>query len=152
MSAKLKFYHGAGSPVSRACLMLLRKLELDVEVKIVNLAAGEQNSPEFLILNPLHQVPVLIDGDFVLTESRAILAYLVNKFKPGSSLYPSEAKARAIVDQRLYYDATVVFESSASIIVRASTNSESESDLFSFDSDSCCTKARRRFRTKTEKS
>lgn len=121
MSSELKFYHGAGSPVSRACLLLIRKLGLDVEVKMVNLAAGEQNDSEFLKLNPLHQVPVLVDGDFVLTESRAILAYLVNKFQPGSSLYPSEAKARAIVDQRLYYDATVVFESSASIIVRAST-------------------------------
>lgn len=119
MSSNLKFYHGAGSPVSRACLMLIRKLGLDVEVKMVNLSAGEQNSPEFLKLNPLHQVPVLVDGDFVLTESRAILAYLINKFQPASSLYPTEPRSRAIVDQRLYYDATVVFESSASIIVRA---------------------------------
>ena len=98
--------------------MLIRKLELNAEVKLVNLAAGEQNSSEFLKLNPLHQVPVLVDGDFVLTESRAILAYLVNKFQPGSSLYPTDPKARAIVDQRLYYDATAVFESNAQIIVR----------------------------------
>lgn len=65
----------------------------------------------------MHQVPVLVDGEFVLTESRAILAYLINKFKPGDDLYPTEPKARAIVDQRLYYDATVVFESNAQIIV-----------------------------------
>lgn len=115
----LKFYHAIGSPPSRGCLMLLRKLELNVDVKLVNLGAGEQNDPEFLKLNPLHQVPVLVDGDFVLTESRAILAYLVNKFKPSSELYPTEPKARAMVDQRLYYDATVVFESNAQIIVRS---------------------------------
>lgn len=118
MSSKLEFYHAIGSPPSRSCLMLIKKLELDVEVKLVNLGAGEQNQPEFLKLNPLHQVPVLVDGDFVLTESRAILAYLINKFKPGSNLYPTDPRARAVVDQRLYYDATVVFESNAAIIVR----------------------------------
>lgn len=53
--------------------MLIRKLELNVEVKFVNLGAGEQNEPEFLKLNPLHQVPVLVDGKFALTESRAIM-------------------------------------------------------------------------------
>lgn len=117
MSATLKLYHGHGSPASRACLMVIRQLGLNVEVKLVNLSAGEQNSPEFLKLNPFHQVPVLVDGDFVLAESRAILGYLVNKFKPGDALYPTDPIARAIVDQRLYYDATVVFESSAKIIV-----------------------------------
>lgn len=109
------------------------KLGLDAEVKLVNLAAGEQNDPEFLKLNPMHQVPVLVDGAFVLTESRAILGYLVNKFKPGSSLYPTEAEARAVVDQRLYYDATVVFESSAQIIVRIlHPKRESENNFSTF--------------------
>jgi glutathione S-transferase len=100
--------------------MLIKTMELNAEVKLVNLGAGEQNDPEFLKLNPLHQVPVLVDGDFVLTESRAILAYLVNKYKSGSELYPSQPESRALVDQRLYYDATVVFESCAHIIVRES--------------------------------
>lgn len=118
MSSSLKFYHAIGSPPSRGCLMLIRKLALNAEVKLVNLAAGEQNDPEFLKLNPMHQVPVLVDGDFVLSESRAILAYLVNSRQPGSSLYPTDPQARAVVDQRLYYDATVVFESNAQIIVR----------------------------------
>lgn len=98
--------------------MLIKTLELNAEIKLVDLSAGEQNDPEFLKLNPLHQVPVLVDGDFVLTESRAIMAYLVNKYKPDSELYPSEPRSRALVDQRLYYDATVVFESCAHIIVR----------------------------------
>lgn len=113
----LKLYFAAGSPPSRACLLLLRTLKLDVDVKTVNLAAGEQNTPEFLKLNPLHQVPVLKDGDFVLTEGRAILSYLVNKYSPGSSLYPVDHEKRARIDQRLYYDATVVFDSAAQIIV-----------------------------------
>jgi glutathione S-transferase len=133
MSSSLILYHALGSPASRACLMLIKTLELNAEVKFVDLSAGEQNDPEFLKLNPLHQVPVLVDGDFMLTESRAILAYLVNKYKPGSKLYPSEPKLRARVDQRLYYDATVVFESCAHIIVRAkSPMTESENNFHSF--------------------
>lgn len=118
MSSNLILYHALGSPASRACLMLIKTLDLKAEIKFVDLSAGEQNNPEFLKLNPLHQVPVLVDGDFVLTESRAILAYIVNQYQPGKKLYPSDPKLRALVDQRLYYDATVVFESCAHIIVR----------------------------------
>lgn len=126
----LELYFAAGSPPSRACLLLLRTLNLDVDVKTVNLAAGEQNTPEFLKLNPLHQVPVLKDGDFVLTEGRAILSYLVNKYSPGSSLYPVDHEKRARIDQRLYYDATVVFDSAAQIIVNERIRNMRESKIF----------------------
>jgi glutathione S-transferase len=95
MVSTLTFYHAISSPPSRACLLLIRNLNLEVEVNLVKLSAGEQNKPQFLQLNPLHQVPVLFDGDFVLPESRAILAYFVKKFAPESDLYPLEPKARA---------------------------------------------------------
>lgn len=114
----LTLYFASGSIPSRACLLLIRTIKLDVEVKHVNLGAGEQFSPEFLKLNPQHKVPVLVDGDFVLTEGKAILGYLVNKFKVGSSLYANEPQKRARVDQRLYYDG-VVYDSIAQIVVSA---------------------------------
>jgi glutathione S-transferase len=92
-------------------------LELDIEIKHIDLVAGDQRKPEFLKLNPRNKVPVLVDGDFVLCESKAIMAYLVNSRKPGSSLYPVDAKQRAKVDQFLYYDATVVFPSLSALVV-----------------------------------
>lgn len=52
-------------------------------------------------------MPVLVDGDYKLTECRAIACYLANT-KPGNSLYPSDAKKRGIVDQYLYFDATYI--------------------------------------------
>lgn len=113
----LTLYYAAGSIPSRACLLLIRTLKLEVEVKNVNLAAGEQFNPDFLKLNPLHKVPVLVDDGFVLTEGRAILCYLVNKFKPGNALYPNDPQKRARVDQRLYYDAAAVYDSVAQIVV-----------------------------------
>lgn len=106
------------SPPARAALLTMRTLNLDVEVKNVNLFAGEHLKPEFQKFNPLHQVPVLVDNDFVLSESRAIMSYLVRSRSPGSSLYPKNPKERAIVDQRLYFDSSVVFERNSAAIVR----------------------------------
>lgn len=101
---KPTLYYMAGSPPANAVLLLIKQLELDVEIKHVDFLKGEHKTPEYLKLNPAHEVPVLVDGDFVLTESRAILSYLVNSKKAGSDLYPTDPKKRARVDQRLNYD------------------------------------------------
>lgn len=61
----------------------------------VNLG-GEQFEPEFLALNPFSHVPVLLDGDFRVMESRAILDYLDAQY-PDRSLLPSDAKTLAVV-------------------------------------------------------
>lgn len=110
-------YYTPISPPARACLLTIRILNLDVNVINVDLFAGEQLEEDFKKLNPLHQVPVLTDGDLVVCESRAIMAYLVNAKKPGHSLYPETPQVRAKIDQQLYYDATVIFENNAELIV-----------------------------------
>ena len=52
-------------------------------------------------LNPNSKYPVLSDGDFVLYESHAIMKYLVESYKAtaDSTLYPSELRSRAVLDQ-----------------------------------------------------
>ena len=57
--------------------------------------------PEFLALNPNAQVPVLVDGDYVLWESNAIMAYLARK--SGSALLPGDALGQGQVEQWLYW-------------------------------------------------
>lgn len=114
----MKLYHTSGSPPSRSVLMTFRNLQLNVDVNVLDLMGGEHLTDNYVELNPLHQVPFLVDGDFKLSESRAIMAYLVNSQKQESSFYPNDSKARALVDQRLYYDATVVFPSIANILVK----------------------------------
>lgn len=113
----LKLFYMPISPPARAVLLAIRNLGLDVELVSLNLFAAENLAPEFLKLNPTHQIPVLVDGDFVLSESRAIMAYLVNSRKPGSDLYPTDPKKRALIDQRLYFDATTVFSRNCAIAV-----------------------------------
>jgi glutathione S-transferase len=114
----MKLYHTAGSPPSRAVLMTIRNLDIDVDIEHIDLLKGDHLTADFLKLNPNHQVPVLVDGEFALSESRAIQAYLVNSRKPGITLYPSDAKTRAIVDQRLYFDATNFFPLLRASLVR----------------------------------
>lgn len=114
----LQLYYALGSPPSRAVLQTIRVLRLEVEVKNIDVVKREQMSPEYLKINPMHQVPALVDGDFILTESRAIMAYLVNSKAPGSSWYPNDAKTQALIDKLLYFDAINFFELAASILVR----------------------------------
>ena len=68
-------------------------------------------------------MPTLVDHledgtDFVVTESKAIQAYLVNSRAPGNSLYPSNPKARALVDNKMYFESTVVFSAISGAVVR----------------------------------
>lgn len=73
----------------------------------MNLPKGENKTPAFTELNPQRTVPVVEDDDVVISESRAIMAYLVDKHSPENTLYPSDPKARYIINHRLYYDATI---------------------------------------------
>lgn len=60
--------------------LTLSLLGLQYEQVTVNLMAGEHRSPDFLKLNPLGQVPVLIDENLIIRDSQAILVYLARKY------------------------------------------------------------------------
>ena len=49
------------------------------ELRFVDFFKGEARSPEFLKVNEMGEVPVLVDGDQVLTQSGLILDHLVQK-------------------------------------------------------------------------
>src|SRR3546814_18784050 len=67
-----------GTPPTRVlrAIWLLNELGLEYEHCPVDLMQGEAQRPAFLDLNPAAKVPVLVDGDVVLTESAAIQLYL----------------------------------------------------------------------------
>ncbi|CAI7618853.1 unnamed protein product [Penicillium pancosmium] len=82
----------------RARHVLFEKGIHDVELIDINVANGDQKvKPDHLAKNPYGKVPVLIDGDLTLFESRAIAVYLAVKWKTsGESLIPEAANPGAI--------------------------------------------------------
>lgn len=89
----MKLY-GFGPTRSLRAMWGLKELDADFEFVPVNLAVGEHRRPEFLRLNPAGKVPVLVDGDLVLTESAAIVMYLADKYRE-KQLLPADLNERA---------------------------------------------------------
>ncbi|KIG10668.1 glutathione S-transferase family protein [Caballeronia concitans] len=62
---------------------------------------GRNHEPEYLAMNPMGRVPTLVDGDFVLWESNAIIRYLAMQYGADNAIYPADPKLRASVDRWL---------------------------------------------------
>ena len=99
----IKLYGGA---FSRASIVhwYLEELEIPYEFVKLDMQAGEHRQPEFLAINPMGKVPAIVDGDFILWESGAILLYLADKYGK-KTLSPEE---RCIYSQlSLFANATL---------------------------------------------
>jgi len=79
------YYHPGNA--SLAPHMLLEEIGAPFELVFVDRANAAHKSPAYLKLNPNGQIPVLVDGDFVLYESAAICLHLADQF-PGARLVP----------------------------------------------------------------
>ena len=97
-------YNANLSPNALRVRAVAHELGIALEIVDVDLRKGENRSETFLALNPNAKVPVLVDDDFVLWESRAINAYLAS-LRSEQGLYPEDPRKRAIVDQWSYWQA-----------------------------------------------
>jgi glutathione S-transferase len=95
----MKLYYHPVSTTSRPVVLFAHESGIDLDYQIVDLFTGEQYKPAYLEINPSHQVPVLEDGDFRVTESSTILKYLADKH--GSAAYPADARKRARINERM---------------------------------------------------
>ena len=101
----MKLYLNKLSPNVRRVLLTAAAAGIELEEKPLDFAKGEHKSPEYLAVNPNGAVPALVDGDFVLTESRAIMQYLAAK-KPDSKLFPTDAAECADVTRWQFWDSS----------------------------------------------
>ncbi len=96
----MKLYSYYRSSASYRVRIALNYKKLAYEHHSIHLVknGGEQHAPEYRHLNPQEQVPTFIDGDFVLTQSMAILEYLEEKH-PKPHVMPKNPEQRAYVRQ-----------------------------------------------------
>ena len=102
MAAVLKVYADRLSQPSRAIIILCKVNRIDFQELTVDLAKGQHRAPEFTKINPMAQVPTIVDGRFKLFESHAILRYLATVF-PGvpHHWYPADLFTRAKLESVL---------------------------------------------------
>ena len=75
----------------------LAELDLPYERRPIHPRTGETKTEEFTRLTARQKVPVLQDGDLVLTESAAIVAYLSDRYgSEENRLYPADPTKRAV--------------------------------------------------------
>mgnify|MGYP000681120016 CR=1 FL=1 len=83
-------------PYAQKVRIVLAEKELEFETKVVDLRKGEQRAAEFLKLNPLGKVPVLVDDEAVVYDSTIINEYLDEEY-PNPPLMPEDSWGRAKV-------------------------------------------------------
>jgi glutathione S-transferase len=89
----LVLYH---HPYSRAAnvLWMLEEVGVAHELRFVDIMKGAQKQPALVALNPMGKLPVLTDGDLVVTETAAIGLYLADRYAPGRLAPALDAAAR----------------------------------------------------------
>jgi glutathione S-transferase len=92
-------YHLSGH--SHRVQLFLSLLDVPCRMVDIDLFKGEHRQADFVALNPLGQVPVLIDDGVVLADSNAILVYLASRYAPGSTWYPGDAITRGRIQRWL---------------------------------------------------
>jgi glutathione S-transferase len=95
----MKLYYHPASTTCRGIMLFAQEEAIAVDWQMIDLFAGQNKTPEFALVNPNMAVPVLEDGDFLLTESSAILKYLADLVQ--SDAYPTDLRQRARVNSAM---------------------------------------------------
>jgi len=101
----ITIHHFPFSQHSRRVISLLEENGIEYNARFVDLMKGEHFSPQYLAINPNHQVPSLVDNkgqedELTIHESNAIMRYICEKYEL-HSWYPKNIVARAQVEQWL---------------------------------------------------
>lgn len=89
----MKLYGFPPSPNTRKVLALAAYLGTPLDLQLVDLTKGQQRAHDYLEMNPNGRAPTLVDGDFILWESNAIMQYLAGRKKNGA--WPDDPRVRA---------------------------------------------------------
>jgi Glutathione S-transferase len=96
----ITLYHGHGSPYSWRAWLALEHKKIPYELKVLSFAAGDTGKPEFIAINPRHQVPTIVDDGLVVSESAVILEYLDDRYPAqdtSTALFPGDIAKRTLI-------------------------------------------------------
>ena len=126
----IKLYH---LPRTRSVriIWLLEELGLDYEVEV--LTGDTKSAPAFLKISPFGKVPAIEDGDLVLTESVAIVQYILSEYGQGRLHPPVDSKDYAKFLQWLNFGEATLMQPIAEVIVNKLFRPEEHQHQFSID-------------------
>lgn len=126
----IKLYH---IPRTRSVriIWLLEELGLDYEVEV--LTGDAKSAPAFLKISPFGKVPAIEDGDLVLTESVAIVQYILSEYGQGRLHPPVDSKEYAQFLQWLNFGESTLMQPIAEVIVNKLFRPEEHQHQFSID-------------------
>ena len=107
MSSTVRYLHHPASQPCRAVHQFMLETDIPFEEEMVDLMNGDNEQQEFKDkYNPTGQVPILVDGDFVVWESAAIASYLNEKYDLPGNWFGATLQDRALVHQYLHWHST----------------------------------------------
>ena len=130
----LKLYDFELSGNCHKIRMMMSFLGLEYERVDIDLRKKDHLQQEFVALNRLHKVPVLLDGDYLLRDSAAILIYLAHQYGR-RDWYPDAPCAMAEVQQWLSFSVNEIFNGLAMARAIVIFNRDFDKDLASSISD-----------------
>ncbi len=121
----MKLYHAAQSRSTRV-LWLLEELGLEYEIEQMLFDPKSMQSADFLAINPFGQVPVLIDDTMTMSESVAIMQYLLNRYGGGRLGPGHDTPAYGEFLQWMHFGESTMMEPIVKIIMHAIFLSEDQ--------------------------
>ena len=109
MSSTVRYLHHPASQPCRAVQQFMLEVGIPFEEEIVDIMSGVNETQAFKdAYNPTGQVPILVDGDFIVWESAAIAFYLNEKFDAPAQWFGGTAQERATIQQYLHWHSTTL--------------------------------------------
>jgi glutathione S-transferase len=99
--SSLQIWGRANSVNVQKVLWCCRELDVAYERIDAGMQYGRNGDADYLAMNPNGRVPTLVDGDFALWESNAIMRYIALAHGQGSTLYPANPRIRAGMERWL---------------------------------------------------
>ncbi|RDD46532.1 Glutathione S-transferase theta-1 [Trichoplax sp. H2] len=98
---KINLHANRFSQPARSVELFLKVNNIPYEFHPINVPKGDNRTESFLKINPTGTVPALVDDEFSLFESVAMIQYLAKKYSTPDHWYPKEIRARARINEYL---------------------------------------------------